>query len=100
MVLLPKVSNPNKMTEFRPISLSNFPSKIISKLVTTRLSPFLPSLISLNKSFFLKGRGISENIMLAQEMIHQIKTPNIGSNVIIKLHMEKAYIECLGLTFV
>nr|XP_019067280.1 uncharacterized protein LOC109119268 [Solanum lycopersicum] len=91
VVLLPKVNNPNKLTEFRPISLSNFTSKIISKLVSNRLSPILPSLISANQSGFVKGRSISENIMLAQEIIHQIKKPNIGSNVIIKLDMAKAY---------
>ncbi|XP_069145909.1 uncharacterized protein [Solanum lycopersicum] len=91
IVLLPKVNNPNKLTEYRPISLSNFTSKIISKLVSNRLSPILPALISSNQSGFVKGRSISENIMLAQEIIHQIKKPNIGSNVIIKLDMAKAY---------
>nr|XP_004252203.1 uncharacterized protein LOC101264798 [Solanum lycopersicum] len=91
IVLLPKVNNPNKFTEFRPISLSNFTSKIISKLVSKRLSRILPSLISNNQSGFVKGRIINENIMLAQEIIHQIKKPNIGSNVIIKLDMAKAY---------
>ncbi|XP_015160335.1 uncharacterized protein [Solanum tuberosum] len=91
IVLLPKVKNPNKLSEFRPISLSNFTSKIISKLVSSRLGPILPSLVSLNQSGFIKGRSISENIMLAQEIIHQIKKPNIGSNVIIKLDMAKAY---------
>ncbi|KAK6782003.1 hypothetical protein RDI58_019799 [Solanum bulbocastanum] len=91
IVLLPKVSNPTKLREFRPISLSNFISKIISKLLSGRLGPILPELISPNQSGFVKGRSISENIMLAQEMIHQIKKPNIGSNVIIKLDMAKAY---------
>lgn len=37
------------------------------------------------------GRRISENIMLAQEIIHQIRKPNIGCNVVIKLDMAKAY---------
>ncbi|XP_015159800.1 uncharacterized protein [Solanum tuberosum] len=91
IVLLRKVCNPNKFTEFRPISLSNFTSKIISKLVSSRLGPILPELVSLNQSGFVKGRSISENIMLAQEIIHQIKKPNIGSNVVIKLDMAKAY---------
>ena len=91
IVFLPKVNNPNKMTEFRPISLSNFTSKIISKIVSNRLSPILLSLISPNQSGFVKGRSISQNIMLAQEIIHHIKKPNIGSNVIIKLDIAKAY---------
>ncbi|XP_049399720.1 uncharacterized protein LOC125863746 [Solanum stenotomum] len=91
LVLLPKVSNPNKLSEFRPISLSNVTNKIISKLLCLRLAPILPSLISPNQSGFVKGRSISENIMLAQEIIHQIKKPTIGSNVVIKLDMAKAY---------
>lgn len=92
IVLLPKVCNPNKITEFRPISLSNFTSKFISKLMSSRLGSILPELVSLNQSGFVKGRNISENIMLAQEIIHQIKKPNIGSNVVIKLDMAKAYV--------
>ncbi|XP_015159877.1 uncharacterized protein [Solanum tuberosum] len=91
IVLLPKVNNPNKLSEFRPISLSNFTNKIISKLLSLRLGPILPNLISLNQSGFVKGRSISENIMLAQEILHQIRKPNIGSNVVIKLDMAKAY---------
>ncbi|XP_055824484.1 uncharacterized protein LOC129893019 [Solanum dulcamara] len=91
LVLLPKVSHPNKLSEFRPISLSNFTNKIISKLLCLRLAPTLPTLISPNQSGFVKNRSISENIMLAQEIIHQIKKPNVGGNVVIKLDMAKAY---------
>ena len=83
IVLLPKVSSPNKFTEFRPISLSNFTSKNISKIVSIKHKPILPPLISSNQSGFVKGRSISENIMLAQEIIHHIKKPNDGSNIII-----------------
>lgn len=89
IVFLPRVNNPNQFIEFRPIILSNFTKKIISKLVSNSHGPVLPSLISPNKSMFLKGKSISENIMLAQEIIHQIK-PNIVSNVIIKLDIEKS----------
>lgn len=91
IVLLPKVSNPNNVKEFRTISLSNFISKIISKPLSTRLSPNLPYLISINQSRLVKCSSISEKIMLAQEIIHQIKIFNIGNNVIIKFDMAKAY---------
>ena len=90
-VLLPKVSNLMKMREYRLISLSNITSKVFSKLVSYILSSMLPSLISLNQSGFVKGRNISENICLSQNMIHYIRKPIIESNVIIKLDMEKAY---------
>lgn len=91
LVLLPKTSNPSKLSEFRPINLSNFTNKIISKLLYLRLAPILPNLISLNQTGFVKGRSISENIMLAQEIIHQIKKPVVEGNVVIKLDMAKAY---------
>ena len=59
--------------------------------MSNKLSPILPALISPNQSGFVKGRSISENIMLAQEIIHQIPKPYVGSNAIIKLGMAKAY---------
>lgn len=91
LVLIPKVDHPSRFSEFRPISLSNFTSKIISKLLCLRLAPILPDLISENQSGFVKGRSISENIMLAQEITHSIKKPKPGDNVVIKLDMAKAY---------
>lgn len=87
----PKNKNPKKLSEFRPISLSNFVNKVISKLLCLRLALILPNQISPNQSSFVKGRCISKNIMLAHEIIRHIKNPNIGSNVVIKLNMAKAY---------
>ena len=91
LVLLPKVEHPNRLKDYRPISLSNFINKIISKILSTRLSSILPFMVSDNQSGFVKGRSISENIMLAQEIIHGMKLPKEGSNVVIKLDMVKAY---------
>ena len=91
IVFPPKVNNPKKFREFRPISRSNFIRKIISKLLSTRLIHIRPSLISLIQSCFTKGRSITENIMLAQEITQRIKMPKIGSNIIIKHEKAKAY---------
>lgn len=91
LFLLPKIDHQNKFSEFRPISLSNFSNKIISKIFCFRLEGILPQFISENQSGFVKGRSISENIMLAQEITHRIKQSNEGYNVVIKLDMAKAY---------
>ncbi|XP_019240872.1 PREDICTED: uncharacterized protein LOC109220861 [Nicotiana attenuata] len=91
LVLLPKTEFPSSLSDFRPISLSNFINKIISKLICHRLAPILPRIISPNQTGFVKGRNISENIMLAQEIVQGIKKPNVGGNVVIKLDMAKAY---------
>lgn len=39
----------------------------------------------------MKGRGITEQILLAQEMIHVIDRPTRGGHVLIKLDMAKAF---------
>ena len=45
LILLPKVDHANKLKDFRPISLSNFTNKIISKIMSTRLAPILPTTV-------------------------------------------------------
>ncbi|XP_055822053.1 uncharacterized protein LOC129890541 [Solanum dulcamara] len=63
LVLLPKTEHPNKLSEYRPISLSNFTSKIISKLLCLRLAPILPQLISDNQSGFVKGAEVLSRML-------------------------------------
>ncbi|WMV11057.1 hypothetical protein MTR67_004442 [Solanum verrucosum] len=91
LILIPKVRQPQKLNEFRPISLSNFSCKIISKILSNRLIPYMSKIISPNQTGFIKGRSISENIILTQEMAHNMKGKQPNSNVIMKLDMEKAY---------
>ncbi|XP_019257651.1 PREDICTED: uncharacterized protein LOC109235858 [Nicotiana attenuata] len=55
------------------------------------LSIILPDLISWNQSGFVKGRAITENILLAQEIIQDIGKTNEKGNVALKLDMAKAY---------
>ncbi|XP_075083506.1 uncharacterized protein LOC142167246 [Nicotiana tabacum] len=69
----------------------NFFQSCWEVIKTDLLAPILPNIISANQSGFVKGRSISENIMLAQEIVQGIKKPNFGANVVIKLDIEKSY---------
>lgn len=63
----------------RPINLNNVSNKVISKIMSTRLTSLLCRITSENQTGFIQGRSITENVLLAQEIIH-----NMARNVVIK----------------
>ncbi|XP_019250874.1 PREDICTED: uncharacterized protein LOC109229775 [Nicotiana attenuata] len=91
LVFLPKKPRVETFSDLRPIRLSNFINKVLSRVLHDRLDIFLPSLISPNQSGFVKGRSIFENILLTQEIITDIGLRGKLANVVIKLDMAKAY---------
>jgi len=81
------------MTELRPISLCNVGYKVISKILCQRLKTVLPNLILETQSAFVEGCLISDNILIAQEMFHGLRTNTSckGKFMAIKTVMSKAY---------
>ncbi|KAL4298005.1 hypothetical protein GQ457_12G013580 [Hibiscus cannabinus] len=92
ITLIPKVEDPVRMQQLRPISLCTVVYKIVSKTILNRMKPFLPGCISENQSAFLKGRLISDNILVAHELLHYLCSSKNGPNkgATLKLDMEKA----------
>lgn len=91
LVLIPKKEKVNTFGDLRPISLSNFVNKIISRLIHERVVKVLPGIISNNQTGFVKGRSITENVLLAQKIVRDINMRNKQQNVVVKLDMAKAY---------
>ncbi|KAK6786628.1 hypothetical protein RDI58_015153 [Solanum bulbocastanum] len=91
LVLIPKIEAPQQFSDFRPISLRNCTSKIISNLLNYRLSSIMNKVVSHNQTGFIRGSVIADNIMLTQELVHNINRPNHNGNVVLKLDMTKAF---------
>ena len=70
MILIPKVPGANSVDKFRPIILSNFIFKIITKIIADRLV-IIASKINYPHQFgFVKGRHIENCIDAASENIN------------------------------
>lgn len=98
LILLPKK---RMLKYFQLINLDNFINKIISRLVfnwSIQIRIVKSSwenfkgcsmIISPNQTDFVKGRSITKNILLAQEIIRDIILRSKWRNVVIKLDMKK-----------
>ena len=90
---VPKNKNPQRMTDFRPINLCNVVYKLISKTLANRLKTILPYIISENQSAFVANRLITDNILVAYEIMHYLKHKRGGNDSFMaaKLDMSKAF---------
>lgn len=90
LVLIPKKEGARRLEDFRPISLSNVKYKILTKVLANRLKKILLGIISPNQDRFVKGRQITDGIIVVHETVHsahQRKEPGM----IIKIDLSKAY---------
>ena len=79
--------------EFRPISLGNIVSRIISKVLANHIKVILPNVISDSQSAFVPNRNITDNTTIAFEMLHHMRNRRKEKtcHMAAKLDISKAY---------
>ncbi|PKA63653.1 integrator complex subunit 11 [Apostasia shenzhenica] len=92
VVLIPKVQGAELPSQFRPISLCTTIYKVIAKILINRVKDVLNSLISQEQGAFVPRRGISDNCLIAQEMMQRLASSESSTGYMsIKVNMEQAY---------
>lgn len=91
IVLIPKVDNPEFITQFCPIGLCNVFYKLISKIIVNRIRSLLDNIISPFQASFIPGRQTTDNVIICQEVIHTLRN-NKASNggMVWKIDFDKA----------
>ncbi|MCI34112.1 LINE-1 reverse transcriptase like, partial [Trifolium medium] len=90
IALIPKVLSPHSLGEFRPISLLGSIYKVLSKVLTKRLSLVMDSLVPKTQSAFIKGRHLVDGVLVVNEVVDWVKRAK-KMCVIFKVDFEKAY---------
>ena len=89
--LVPKTTDAEKMSDFRPIAYCNVIYKIVSKFIARRLKATLPEAIELIQCAFVEGRLLLENVLLATELVKDYHKGSVTSRHAIKLDISKAF---------
>ncbi|KAJ0427646.1 putative RNA-directed DNA polymerase [Helianthus annuus] len=90
IALIPKVKDPMRPSDFRPISLIGCINKVISKVLVNRLKRVIGKVISEDQTAFLKGRSITDGPLILNELFAWMKsTKKMG--MFYKVDIHKAY---------
>lgn len=77
ILLIPK-KEPQSMSDYRPISLSNVVSRIVSKVLANRIKTILPNVIFDSQSAFVTNRLILDNNYVAYEILYRLRNRRQG----------------------
>ncbi len=90
LCLIPKKRVISTARDLRPISLVHILSKIMSKVLATRLQKCLHLLINPHQAAFVKGRSILDNFLCAQFLVHHLHATKTEAAVL-KIDFERAF---------
>ncbi|XP_050232971.1 uncharacterized protein LOC126681477 [Mercurialis annua] len=81
----------NSLNDYRPIACCNVILKCITKIISTRLSSCVGSIIDKSQCAFIPGRRITDNVLLAHELVYDYHNDSGPSSCAMKVDLRKAY---------
>ncbi|KAJ0520505.1 putative RNA-directed DNA polymerase [Helianthus annuus] len=88
--LIPKSNNPQTINNFRPINLIGCISKVVTKILSSRLKKVMDFLISDVQTAYIEGRSIMEGPLIMNELISWAKCSK-KKLMLLKVDFEKAF---------
>ncbi|XP_056698022.1 uncharacterized protein [Spinacia oleracea] len=89
--LVPKLTVPNSVSDFRPIACCSVIYKCISKIMCSKLRQILQAIISPTQGAFVACRSILHNVLICQDIIKLYNRGNSRPSCMMKLDLKKAY---------
>jgi hypothetical protein len=90
IALIPKVTSPQRLNDFRPISLVGCMYKVLAKVLVNKLRAVIGSVLSHSQSAFVKGKKNLDGILIANEVVDEAKRLK-KELLLFKVDFEKAY---------
>lgn len=91
IALVPKVSSPTTVKDYRPIACCTTLYKLISKIITRRLKEVISDIVGLAQSAFIEGRSIVDNILFSHEIFKGYSRKGVSPRCVMKIDLRKAY---------
>lgn len=89
VTLVPKVADVKNRKDLRPIACCLTIYKIISKIITKRLSRVINEVVDCSQSAFFLGRVIHDSILMAHELLRRYSHKNISPRCAIIMDIQK-----------
>ena len=80
----------DKLTNWRPISLTNSDYKILAKSLALRLLNVIDSIVSKDQSSYIPGRDISNNIRIIDDIVEYLRLKN-KPGLLLAIDFSKAF---------
>nr|GFB44229.1 RNA-directed DNA polymerase, eukaryota, reverse transcriptase zinc-binding domain protein [Tanacetum cinerariifolium] len=89
--LVPKISTPRRVLNYRPIACCNMVYKYISKIMVNIIKGCVDSLVDHNQTAFIPSRQISDNVLHFEELLRGYHRKRGYARFAFKVDIKKAY---------